>query len=287
MLHRTPTSSALLVSPIAWLRVTELGLLHVMALTTFLVWTAAAELTSFANFSIASTSPAKCLFSGLAEYKFSHAGPWEPLLWFRLATAVYYGFGALVPYLASHKSGVYARTVWPFSDEDIAHVNFVCISSAAVVLTTVFLLEHLLSPIIDLLVDGRTHRPPDPKLLIAATLSIGILIQMFIDLPYKFGFMDGMPSFLRHARYVLYVGLHLAWLQVLFQKRLFVLTIGITFLEITVSLLTFSKQEVLLVLLMCLTSSLASFQKYYAVPYRFYGTSECLYKRGPSSRLRA
>jgi hypothetical protein len=50
---------------------------------------------------------------------------WSPLVWFRVATAAYFGFGQLVPYIANDVSMAYLRYSYNFSDAEILKLNVI------------------------------------------------------------------------------------------------------------------------------------------------------------------
>ena len=50
---------------------------------------------------------------------------WTPLWWLRVAYAVYYGFGALVPYIVNDATLIYMQNIYLFTDEDILKVNLI------------------------------------------------------------------------------------------------------------------------------------------------------------------
>ena len=73
-------------------------------------------------------------WGGYATLKREPLAIWGALFWFRAACAVYYGVGALVPYVGTQATLLFMQSLYPFSDAEILKVNAITTTGIFLVL---------------------------------------------------------------------------------------------------------------------------------------------------------
>jgi hypothetical protein len=178
---------------------------------------------------------------------------WAPLFWFRLACAVYFGIGALVPYIADDDTLAAIQSLYFFDDAALLKVNFVVTISifATLAFAHGFLRQGRpeKSAVRDHLGAGNTRRRT--LLFAVGFLLAGGAIRYGLTLPFALGLADttvaGMYLTLGKTYYV---GIYLLIVYALiYNKKLIVLIIPLILAEIAVSIATFAKTELLLILI--------------------------------------
>jgi hypothetical protein len=71
---------------------------------------------------------------------------WAPLFSFRVATAIFFGIGSLVPFFVGETSRAYLEAFYQFSDNEIAKLNLIVGCSVFIVLATCRLVYVILPP---------------------------------------------------------------------------------------------------------------------------------------------
>lgn len=178
---------------------------------------------------------------------------WAPLFWFRLACAVYFGVGAIVPYIADDATLAAIQSLFFFNDADLLKVNFVVTVS---IFTTLAFAYGFLRP-------GRTDRAVHRNHIGAANtrrrtllFAVGFLlaggaIRYGLSLPFALGLADTTVAgmFLTLGK-TYYVGIYLLIVYALtFNKSLISFIVSLIIVEIAVSIATFAKTELLLILI--------------------------------------
>jgi hypothetical protein len=181
---------------------------------------------------------------------------WTALFWFRLSTAVYFGFGTLFVYIVNESTWLYMQAFFRFEDSDIFKLNLVIFLS-----TTIVLLMARLA----LLLTGSMRRPApiktvrsrrgaDKGLLIAAIafLAIGLIINYAFSLPYQMGWTDKtLPGSIMNLTRLIPVGTFFLTLWALRNaKWLLPAIFALVGIEMVFSLLMFMKSSMLLMLVM-------------------------------------
>ena len=86
---------------------------------------------------------------------------WTALFWFRASAAVYFGFGSLVPFLASADTRLYLQAFYLFDGEDVTKINLVCAAGCFVAL--------LSSNACQVLINSNNARRPASRLRLRPT----------------------------------------------------------------------------------------------------------------------
>lgn len=172
---------------------------------------------------------------------------WMPLFWFRIATATYFGVGAIAPYIANDETLVFIKSLYSFSEQEalkVGLVNIVCIWTVLGVATF-----FRIPPIAVL--GGRIISPQSWTIRFAAIfLMAGGFVRYLIVLPASFGLLDNVPGVIMPLGKSYVVGLFLLVLAGLRGNRAAkVCAIILLPIDLAVGLLTFAKTEVMLTLI--------------------------------------
>jgi hypothetical protein len=169
---------------------------------------------------------------------------WTPLFWFRIACAVYFGVGALAPYIGNAATLVYMQEMYFFTDGEILKANAINVLGIACVLLAARLLD-----------EGRcavSARPTlSPGVLAALYLALGGLVRYGIVVPYLMGFGGvPLPSIVSMVTKVYSAGLMLL-LVIALRSRAWLLpvAIGLIVVELLAGVLLFNKADVLVTML--------------------------------------
>ena len=177
---------------------------------------------------------------------------WSPLLWMRVACAAYYGFGALVPYIANNATLVQIQSLYMFTDIDVLKTNIIDVASILCIFIGVRLAElHLQGRR-----TGSRHQDATGSLELFTVIFLiagGIARYVFV-LPFLLGFGEGfVPSIAIAAARAYSAGLMLLIIVGLRGNRLLLLlAAALVGLELFVGVLSFSKSEVLVTILFVL-----------------------------------
>ncbi len=172
----------------------------------------------------------------------SPAAIWTPLVWFRVATAAYFGLGQLVPYLVNDVALDRIRQAYNFTDSDILKLNFLDDLGIICVLAGASLIGSKARTL------GRIPRPSaDPSLFLAvAFLTIGAILRYGLIVPFHLGYWQVIPGFTVALSRAYSAGLLLLLLNGLQRgSAVLIAAIGLTSFDIFISVLLFSKTEVL------------------------------------------
>ncbi len=106
---------------------------------------------------------ATLLWSTLSQLRIEPHSIWGALIWFRIACAVYYALGAVIPYVGTASTVLSMKTLYPFSDDELLKVN-------AIVAVAVFLvlLASRLVPSSITAASASDGKTPAGQLVIAA-----------------------------------------------------------------------------------------------------------------------
>ncbi|MEM6499037.1 MAG: hypothetical protein AAF709_20230 [Pseudomonadota bacterium] len=95
---------------------------------------------------IGSTALGAILFwSTLSQLQSEPLAIWGALIWFRIACAVYYAFGALIPYVGSSSTVHSMKSLYPFSDGELLKVNGIVAVAVFLVLSASWLVSSNIS----------------------------------------------------------------------------------------------------------------------------------------------
>ena len=169
---------------------------------------------------------------------------WQPLFWFRLGCVLYYGAGALAPYVANDATVQSIRSLYAFSDEEafkVGLINVCCI-------LTVLLVAAVFSGHRSLF--DRSPAQSNTLLFAALFLMVGGITRYLIVLPWSLGLTDIVPGLVLPLAKSYVVGLFLVILAGLRGSRIaLALALILIPIDVGVGLLTFTKTEVLITLI--------------------------------------
>lgn len=194
---------------------------------------------------------------GWSCYRIAERSPmavWAPLFWFRLASAVYYGFGALVPHVVNDETLYQIYGLYYFDEYTNLKVNIVTSFSLVAVLLTSYVIIRAVRAR-QVARDAKADSDPSLKrniltfslifLLFGGALRYGLVI------PYTFGLtgtvLAGSVSALGNAYYV---GIYLLIIYAMNHRRgLLSLVALLVSIEIIISVVSFAKTDLLLILI--------------------------------------
>lgn len=177
---------------------------------------------------------------------------WSPLPWFLGVCAVYYGFGPLLYHFGTPESVWYADQFYPVGEHDLLRTNMLNAAGIAFVLLgyqvgMAFIPRQrtAYSTIFNII---------EMKRLLFVLLVIGISAKYLLVIPYRMGFLGwvlpgsilSISRFTSIAIIVLFVIVHNGSINYKIPLYLFIAT------ELAVGLMSWSKLEVIVVLLMIL-----------------------------------
>lgn len=189
------------------------------------------------------------MYSAYAMFKKSRILIWTPLFWFRLAAGVYFGFGALVPYVVNESTLAQIFNLYFFD----ARVNFkVNVIFCLGVFVILFLSSRFFSVFGKKKLDSFDLAKERETLfnLAVAFLCAGAVVRYGFVVPYGLGFSKFvLPGSVATLGRVFYVGIFLMIVYGLrYNRQALYLSIGLVLFEILISIATFSKGELLLVM---------------------------------------
>lgn len=167
---------------------------------------------------------------------------WTPLVWFRVATAAYFGLGQLVPYIVNDVTLNNMRQAYNFTDSDILKLNVIDDLGIICVLAGASLIGSAARTL------RRVPRPSaGPSLFLAvAFIIIGAILRYGLVVPFHLGYLEVIPGFTVTLSKAFSAGLLLLLLNGLQRGgAALIAAIGLTSFDILISILLFSKTEVL------------------------------------------
>jgi len=176
---------------------------------------------------------------------------WASLLWFRLATAVYFGFGSLVPYLVNPRSRIELDAFYSARPDEIYKLDTIVAVATLIVLLVAAFLDSLRPR---KRTESRGPEDDSTRLRYAALFGgVGYAVKFLVEMPLSFGAYGGatVPGILLQFSQVSVIGLHLLSLHA-FKVNAYYAPFAIALLLVDMSLgaLEFSKYNMLLPLIM-------------------------------------
>jgi len=191
-------------------------------------------------------------FSAFLMTRADPATLWTALFWFRASSAAYFGFGEIVPLIASAERRAYMQAFFRFFSEDMAKANLIFVFSVLVV---------LLVANGCLLAIGSDRENPQTRhsggaMFAAGLLFIGVgaAIKYLLVVPHLFGLTDFvLPGAVGTLGRLTLAGIFLltAWSRA-HARSMLPLIISFVALEMLIGVLAFNKTELLSTLLMFL-----------------------------------
>ncbi|MEL6322723.1 MAG: hypothetical protein AAFQ84_00665 [Pseudomonadota bacterium] len=171
---------------------------------------------------------------------------WTSLFWFRISSAVYCGFGTIVPYIVNARTESYIRSVFDFTEADVLKVLQIFILSITIVICTVALINE---PTPSKARQPLSKRRQNNTILLAAALFLifGGAIRYGIHLPRMYGLSDiYLPATILTLGKAYVAGLFLLMFHGLRTKSLtLALALGLFVVDFSAGLLAFDKSEML------------------------------------------
>jgi hypothetical protein len=175
---------------------------------------------------------------------------WAPLFWFRLACAVYFGFGALVPHLAGEETRQQIFDYYRFDDAENLKVNLVhSVGIFACLLFSYCFLSPALTR--NAAHSGTSRKSPRTKTVAIGFLLGGGTLRYLFTMPYMFGLTETvLPGAVVALAAMYYVGIYLLIVHgITRSRRALSLSWVLIGIEIFVSVASFAKTELLLILI--------------------------------------
>ena len=176
---------------------------------------------------------------------------WAPLFWFRLACAAYYGFGALVPHIVNFETREYIFSLYFFDDALNFKINLIYCSG---IFGTLVFARLILRPGVNRLPAATAGNGPDLKsrmfLFALGFLLVGAVLRYAVVLPYALGLMrTTLPGMFMTLAKTFYVGVFLMIVYAMrYDRKILTVMAPLILFEIAVSVATFAKMELLLIL---------------------------------------
>jgi len=182
---------------------------------------------------------------------------WLGLFWFRIATAVYFGIGSLVPLYANIQTKLYIDAFHPASPDQVFKLNVIVTSGVLIALAAAGASAALLRPASR----PRSLRSNDATLLRAGLTfeAIGFATKYFVLLPLAFGSFGEatLPGIVLSLGLLSHVGVYLLTLYMLRGRRsLLPLIAVLVAVELAAGAVQFNKSEATLTTLMVLLAIL-------------------------------
>lgn len=196
-----------------------------------------------------------CAILGWSGYRIVEGNPiavWAPLFWFRIACATYFGFGALVPHIVNDEALQRIYSLHYFDDALNLKVNLVyCFGIfLALVFSYLFLGWNRAGA---RRADVGPVRPDIDRTLFFALgfLLVGGGLRYGIIVPYTFGLTSyALPGVISTLGNMYYVGIYLLFVHAIARSpRSLLAALALVLLEISVSLASFAKMELMLILI--------------------------------------
>jgi hypothetical protein len=182
------------------------------------------------------------LFSCWRQLQQTPLAIWTPLVWFRLASAVYFGLGQLVPYVVNDATLVSLQEFDSFSDADILKLNIIsdlgviCVLAGASIIGT------------GVRTTSSVRKPSaDRNLNLALVFTfVGAILRYGLVVPYGFGYFEVIPGVVFTLAKLYSAGLLLFLFAGLRRGGIvLIVAIALTALDLLISTLLFYKVEVL------------------------------------------
>jgi hypothetical protein len=196
-------------------------------------------------------------FGALRMARLEPRSVWSSLYSFRVSTAVYFGFGSLVPWMLDPMQRVMLNNFYEARPDEVFKLNLLVAVSCLVILFCASLASVLFPP----RAAAITTEHDDQRLFFGILFAaVGYGVKMSVEVPLAFGAYGGVavPGILLQLSQLSAVGLYLLATHA-FRRKLALLPLVLALLaaDIMVGALEFSKFAMLLPLLMFLLAWLS------------------------------
>lgn len=182
------------------------------------------------------------------------AALWAPIFWFRLSALVYFGIGTMIPYLVDQLTLERILRVHAFSDESAVKATLIWQIGAFITLLTARMLVGSAQEG-SRINSQRSATKSDAHgigRLGLMFLAVGAAVRYVVALPYQFGLFgtDTVPGIILVVQDVFYLGIFfLVKAATGGNTRATTLVVMLIVLEIAVSLATFAKTELIMLII--------------------------------------
>lgn len=196
-----------------------------------------------------------CTVLGWSAYRIVERNPiavWAPLFWFRVACAVYFGFGALVPHIVNEETLQRIYALHYFDDALNLKVNLVYCLGIFCTLVFSFLFLGLNRGGAQRAGAGDAQPGIDRTLFFALVfLLVGGGLRYGVTIPHGFGLTSyTLPGAISTLGNMYYVGIYLLIFHALgSNRRVLLIAIALVVIEILVSVASFAKMNLMLILI--------------------------------------
>ncbi len=225
-----------------------LGLLGLVALYSFTAVELSAEWYDTVNVVGPAVLIVLLVASAYRMLRLSSPNIWAALFWFRVSTAVYFGFGQIAPYLMNDELYLEVMQYHETTPEQLVKLNLLVAFGMLCVVSGASALGASLRPLVLTATDRQTISRQVFRLGVTFIL-IGGFLKYVIIIPYSMGWVTGVqPNAISSFGALLEAGLYLLTLWVLYTKdwRAMALAGALVALEVSTGLLLMSKYEVIL-----------------------------------------
>lgn len=180
------------------------------------------------------------------------------LLWFRLATATYFGFGSIVPLLLNPISRLVMASFYDARTDELLKLNLVVAVSTFLVLGAALLVCALFPR---QSAEQTRHRPHARLFYGLLFAGVGYTVKLLVEVPLNFGAFGSAikPGLFLQIAQISSVGLYLLAFHAFREaKSLLPLVYALLIFDLFVGALMFSKFSILLPLIMFLLGWLSS-----------------------------
>ncbi len=182
---------------------------------------------------------------------------WTPFLWFRVASAAFFGFGSIAHYFSNEDTRAAARYLIDFLETEILQVNIINLCSIIVVL---FVSRVILSFSTSGLNEQNTIHNEDTTdvsslvLIMYIFLFIGGYFRFFVQLPDKLNHDPEIVAsgFIVQLSNIFIIGLFLLLYYALkYNRSVLPCVFVLIFVNVLMGLLLFEKTDVIITLIFC------------------------------------
>ena len=204
----------------------------------------------FWSFFVPATMGCACIFGALRLFQINPAFVLTAYFWFLATCAVYYGVGGAAMAIGTETTIQVILNFYNASELELQKTHVIIATSITIVTIVCNLIIGRKVPY----TGGEIIKTPeglDIRTVGIIALSIGLLVQLIIDLPYQFGFITE-TSALRNLSAIVYVGIViLSYAGFGGDRFSLVLSVSVTAFEFLIGLLLFQKMPPIIAIVMC------------------------------------
>lgn len=177
---------------------------------------------------------------------------WAPVFWFRLASAIFFGLGAIIPLFVNGQTLSFLSIIYVLDDYMTLKVNYLYCAGIFSTLLMYYVFTAARGRKISRVLEPAIKSEAKRTLLFASVfIVVGMFLRYAIVLPYTLGILTFIvPGALTNLSLIYYVGIYLIVVYAVnFNHRLWYLAAPLIFVDLIVSVGTFAKTQLLLLLI--------------------------------------